>query len=171
MTVPKGIEKDLARYEALLLSAVTRAVVAAGEEHGAPWVGVALGYHHGLTFGPVLGALPTSDYEEFKDEYDSPVNRFNPAEWDEEIELDDEELEELATRLTKLYQSDEAVQAEARPGRDIHVRVATALRKALLDAGLLESNALVFATEYTQSDWEENVRASNPAEACAAHGL
>ena len=161
---------DLVRYEGLLRSEAERALKKAADETNSPWVAVAIGYHHGLTFGPLLGVLPHTEYEASKNTFDEPRDRFNPAEWthwDDAVMLEDAELVELAAHLEGLDESAD----EAQPGREVHVRVATALRKSLLEAGLLTSDGLVFATEFSQSDWEDNVRASNPPEACAAHGL
>jgi len=164
-------QAELARYETMLLAAAERALKNADEETEPPWVAVALGYHHGLSFGPLIGVLPQAEYEESKDDFDEPRDRFNPAEWahwDDSITLEDEELLELGDELERLGESS---LDGPRYGREIHVRVAKALRQALLDAELLTDDGLVYATEYNQSDWEENVRASNPAEACAAHEI
>jgi len=164
-------QPELARYERLLFTAALQTLQDAAAETDPPWVAVAIGYHHGLSFNPSLGVLPQSEYEESKSIFETPRARFNPAEWTywgEAAELEDEELSSLGGELERL-----AVSALDGPryGREIHVRVATKLREALLEAGLLTPDALVFATEFCQADWQENTRASNPPDACAAHGV
>lgn len=171
MATLREAQGDLARYEKLLQETAQRALEHAAEETDAPWVAVAIGYHHGLSFDPLLGVLPLNEYEVSKAAFDTPRDRFNPAEWthwDDAVVLESDELVKLGSHLEGLGES---ADDEARHGREIHVRVATALRKSLLEAGLLTTNGLVFATEFSQADWEENVCASNPAEACAAHGV
>ncbi len=130
-------------------------------QEGRPWAAVALAYHHELSFGPVVGILPLKDWES-----GGGIDAFNPAHWemyDDPVTLDDE-VESLAEGLEDLLESapDDGVPYY---GRQIHVRVATKLRAALIEEGCLVEHGLVFATQYDQVDWEDNVLASNPPDA------
>ncbi len=46
-----------------------------------------------------------------------------------------------------------------------------ALRQTLVDAGCLLPNGLIYATDYSQVEWTDNVTAANPASALAARGV
>lgn len=129
-------------------------------QEGRPWAAIALAYHHGLSFGPVVGILPLKDWES-----GGGIDAFNPAEWEMyDLYMLDDEVESLAEGLEDLVDS-APIDGVPRYGRQIHVRVATKLRAALIEEGCLVEHGLVFATQYDQVDWEDNVLASNPPDA------
>ena len=137
-----------------------------------PWAAVALAYHHGLSFGPLIGVLPADELAQQIDAFEQPIDRFNPAEWslyDDEVSLEDERLDELSSRLEALAL--ESPNDTPRFGQAIHVRVSKALREVLVAEARLSEDGLVFATEYSQADWQANVTAANPEHALAAHGI